>query len=145
MISIAAIVFSKLNETPVTAFSLLAQRHLPTNSPNVKAELARRLSQLNVGFPVGRSTSSNLQLTVIEEDHELTTLIQPSVMGENSVFGHYHQQYQTPRLPEQEMGYFDVGVLIRSRLEKFQLTSEAFFGEVVVALHDHSPKGKADE
>jgi hypothetical protein len=145
MVSITALVFSKLGETPVSAYGLLAQRHIKTESPDVKSAIASRICEFNLGFPSGKSTASSVQMTVIEEDYEVTALIQPSVMSEQSIFCQYHQQYQTPKFTEgfEHFEYFDVGRLLRGRLENYLSGSDTFFTDTVSAVNAIAIKGKS--
>jgi hypothetical protein len=144
MVAISALVFSKLDETPVSAYGLLSQRHLPTQAPDVKSAIASSIFGLQLGFPAGKSTTSSVQMTVLEEDYELTTLIQPSVMSEQSIFCHYHQQYQAPR-PSEGYEHFDLGALLKGRLEKYLSGSDKFCSDVVSALNVLTEERHSDE
>lgn len=132
MIKIASLVFSRLNETPVSAFGLLSQCHLDTQTSEVKSIIAKSIVDMNFGLRAGKSTASNVQMTVIEEDFEVITSIQPSLISEISIFGSHHCQYQPPKAPS---GYFDLGALLGARIEKYLETSKTFFSDIVAAVN----------
>src|ERR1700722_16168303 len=64
MIEITKLVFERLNETPVGGYSMVAQKHLDTQVPDVRAVLAERIYRTNLAIPQGSSIASNIEITV---------------------------------------------------------------------------------
>jgi hypothetical protein len=116
MVRIATLVFEKLKETPVVAYSMVSEKHLDTTIPDVKAVLADRIYGMNLALPRGNSVGSSIELTTAVEDYQVKTALQPSVTGLNKLFVYYQHQY----IPPQEPGkYFDIGQLITERVDAF--------------------------
>ena len=137
IISIAALVFSRLGDTPLQSYSLLTQRHIETEVPEVKAVLANCITGLSLGFPEARSTDSSLQLTTVEDDYEVNTFMQPSRLGEKLLFVHYHCKYLTPKPP------VDLGSLINARFPRFEIASKKYFSDAAAAIGERAKKGAA--
>lgn len=132
MLEITSLVFDRLKETPLKTFGLVVQRHIETEASDIKSVLASSLADLNLGLPSGKSTGSVMSVSVVQEDHEVTSSIQPSHLSERSVFIQYQHQYEVPKAPS---GYVDLRVLLKSRSEQFRLRSEKAFTEIVSSVN----------
>jgi hypothetical protein len=131
LIHIASLVFSKLNETPVTAYGFTEQRHKDTEAADVKETLGLLITSLNLGFPLGKTTGSTIQLNIQEEDHQVVGLIQPSALSERAVFGFYNRTFPSPR----GIDYFDVGLLLKERYSRFGEAANQFFSDLVASIN----------
>jgi hypothetical protein len=138
MVDIASLVFSKLNETPVSGYGLMAQHHIPTAVADVKSVIAKCLSEIDLGIPTGKIVSSNIAATATEEDYKVSVSIQPSVLNERAVFGLYHRQYDAPKLQGE---YFDLGALLNGRVAPFLSGADKFFSDLVAAVNARAQKG----
>ena len=150
MLDIAALVFARLNETPVTSYALSAQKHVDTDSPDTKSPLAETLWELNLGLPRGKSTASNITLSVIEEDFVVHTSLQASALSERAIYVFYQHLYQSPQAPQGAAtgGYFDLGVLLKGRFEKFRDEQDRVVGETVASVNARAVKlvrGRSNE
>jgi hypothetical protein len=142
MVDIAALVFAKLNETPVSGYGLMAQRHIATAVADVKSVIAKSLSELDLGLPSGKIVASNIVSTVIEGDCKVGVSIQPSVLNERAVFGLYHRQYDAPKLQGE---YFDLGSLLHGRFAPFLSGADKFFSDLVAAVNARARKDQINE
>jgi hypothetical protein len=141
MLEIASLVFARLRETPLVSFGLQTQRHLDTGASNIKSVLGASLVALNLGLPTGKSTGSNIALSVVDQDYEVTTSIQPSYLSERSVFVLYQRQYEVPKAPS---GYVDLGVLLKARFDQFSSGSKQVGIDVVAAVNARVAKGQSN-
>jgi hypothetical protein len=133
MVRIAALVFEKLNETPVSAYAMVSEKHIDTSIPDVKTVLADRIYGMNLALPRGNNVGSSIELTVAVDDYQVKTALQPSVAGLNKLFVYYQHQY----IPPQEPGkYFDIGKLITARVDAFCNAQMVHCKEVVSALNE---------
>jgi hypothetical protein len=139
MIEIASMVFARLNETPVNSFGFTTQKHIDTEAPDTKSLLAASLWELNLGLPVGKSTASNITLSVVEDDFTVHASIQASVLSERAIFVFYQCLYQAPSAPS---GYFDLGVLLKGRFERYRTDQERVIADVVAAVNARERKRK---
>jgi hypothetical protein len=135
MLDITALVFARLNETPVTAYGMTSQRHLDTVAPDTKSVLAESIWELKLGFPEGarKSSASNITLSVIEEDYIVSVSLQPSLLSERAIFVFLNCQYPSPKGPTG--GYFDLGVVLKSRFAKYQGMQERICAEMVTVVN----------
>lgn len=131
MLMITRLVFGKLGGTPMNAYSLVSQRHIDTAIPSVKATLAKRIAAMGLGFADGESVASNIELVVKEEDYLVTTSVQPSVLGEQSVYTYYQRHYSVPISPS---GTFALEPVVRSRLQAFEEASRRFFDAAIAGI-----------
>jgi hypothetical protein len=132
MLEVASLVFARLKETPLESFRLQAQRHLATDASDIKSVVAGSLIELDLGLPTGKSTGSNILLSVVEQDYEVTVSIQPSNLSERSVFIMYQRQYEVPKAPS---GYVDLGALLKARFDQFSSGSAQVCTDVVAAVN----------
>jgi hypothetical protein len=132
MLDVASLVFARLKETPLVSFGLVAHRHIESDGSDIKSVLAASLIELNLGLPTGKSTGSNITLSVVEQDYEATASIQPSYLSERSVFVLYQRQYEVPKAPS---GYVDLGVLLKARFDQFQSGSGQVFTDIIAAVN----------
>ncbi|HWX53670.1 MAG TPA: hypothetical protein VN176_03670 [Verrucomicrobiae bacterium] len=143
MIDVTSLVFSKLKETPLESFGLVAHRHIDTDGADIKSVLAAALGELSLGLPIsGKSTRSNISLSVVEQDYEATTSIQPSYLSERSVFILYRREYEVPKAPS---GYVDLGAVLKVRSEQFLSGSSEIFTSIVAAVNARLAKGTTNE
>jgi len=146
MLHVASLVFARLNETPVTSYALTAQKHIDTDSQDTKSLLAESLWELNLGLPKGKSTASNVTLSVIEEDFVVHASLQPSTLSEQAIFVFYQHLYQAPQAPKgAPVGYFDMGVLLKGRFEKYRIEQDRVIGEMVAAVNARAKRGRGNE
>jgi hypothetical protein len=131
MLRIAGLVFGKLGGTPMSSYALTAQRHMDTLVPSVKAAIVAKIVATGLGFPRGESLASNIELVVREEDYFVTTSVQPSVLGEQMVYGFYQRQYP---VPVTESGTFILEPVVRGRLAAFSEGSQRFFDAAVAGI-----------
>jgi hypothetical protein len=141
MLVVASLVFARLKETPLISFGLLAQRHIETDTSDIKSLLAASLIELNLGLPSGKSTGSNIILSVVEQDYEATTSIQPSNFSERSVFVLYQRQHEVPKAPS---GYVDLGVLLKARFDQYLSGSAQVFTDIVAAVNARAAKRQSN-
>jgi len=136
MLSIASLVFAKANNPTMTmtAFGLMAQRHIDTNH-DAKAILAASVAKLDLGLHAGKNVNTNFTLASSEEGFTVTTSIQSSVFGERVVFGLYHCDY-----PAQE-----IEGILDGRFEAFASRSNKFFTDIVAAINARAEKGEYHE
>ena len=132
MLEITSLVFSRLSETPVTAYGFTAQRHIDTDCPDTKTLLASSLRELRLGLPTGKSIGTNVTISVVEEDFSVNASIQASLLSERAIFAFYQTQYQAPTAPGR---YFDLGALLRGRFNKFRVEQERVFREMVTGVN----------
>lgn len=130
--SIADRVFAKLNETPVRAFGLNTHLHRPTTVSSVKARLAERLSNLNLGLPKEDNLACHLMVNAKEGDHKVRVEIAPSPLAENVVFVTYNTEYPPP--VSGEMKYFNLGAALNERLGTHASRAEEAASKVVEGL-----------
>jgi hypothetical protein len=133
MLKIASITFSKLSETPISAYAFNVQKHFKTDLDSVKDELAEAISGMGLGFPVGKSIGSIIHTDLIEDDYKIHVSVQPSLNGESSVFIAYNSEYQAPAAPSG--GYFDLGRLMSGRFAVHQEKSKKVMGDVVASIN----------
>jgi hypothetical protein len=131
MIRTTSLVFAKENDPDLTAYGLVAQRHIDTEASDIRSLLETCLAELHLGFPVGKSSGSSLSLAIAEEDHTIGTSIQTSVFGDRTVFGLYNHQYQAK----------DISGILDGRLERFLSGAEKFFTDIVGAINLLATKG----
>jgi hypothetical protein len=131
MLRITGLVFGKLGGTPMNAYVLVAQSHIDTAVVSVKSALAARIAATGLGFATGESSASNIELVLNEEDYIVTTSVQPSVLGEQSVYAFYQRQYPVPVLAT---GIFTLEPVVRGRLASFEEASKSFFDAVEVGI-----------
>ncbi len=132
--NVAARVFEKLSETPCTIYGFNTQKHVKTEAPNVKDTMATAIAEMQLGFPIGRSLASAVQLQSTEDDHKITVSLQPSLAGESSIFVAYNTEYQAPTAAAG--GYFDIGKLIVSKLPEHRERAGAVIQAVVTAINN---------
>jgi hypothetical protein len=136
MLTVASLVFAKAKNPTMTmtAFGLMAQRHIDTDH-DAKAILAASVAKLDLGFQPGKNVNTNLTLASSEEGFTITTSIQSSVLGERVIFGFYHCDY-----PAREIeSIFD------GRFEVFNSGSSNFFADIVSAINARAEKGEDHE
>ena len=133
MLEVTSFVFARLNETPVTAYALTAQRHIDTDCPDTKAILASSLQELRLGLPMGKSAAANATISIFEEDFVVHASIQASLLSVRAIYVFYQAQYQAPNNPSGR--YFDLGVLLRGRFNKFRVEQERVFSQMVIATN----------
>lgn len=134
MLKVASLVFAKTNNPTVTAYGLMAQRHIDTDR-DAKTFLAASVASLKLGLPTGKSVNTNVTLASAEERFTITSSIQSSVFGDKAVFGLFHCDY-----PAQEIeGISDW------RFEMFATGSAKFFGDIVTAINARAEKGETHE
>jgi hypothetical protein len=134
MVNIVSLVFEKLNETPVTAYSFITQKHLDTPISDIRSALAEKIYGMKLALPHGDEPASNIELTVTIADHQVRMALQPSIRGADKLFVFYQHQYAPP----QEQGkYFDLGKLITARVEAFCEAQRTHCQKVIAALSEH--------
>ena len=138
MMDITALVFAKLNETPVNAYGFTSQVHIETVAPDTKSVLADSIWGLKLGFPEAsrKSTASNVTLSVVEEDAVITASLQPSLLSERAIFVFLNAQYPAPR--GTTLGYFDLGVLLKGRFEKYLRVEEAIRADMLANVNSRA-------
>lgn len=134
MLKVASLVFAKANDQTMTAYGLMAQRHIDTNR-DAKAILAASIAKLDLGLQADKNISTNFTMASSEEGFTITTSIQSSVFGERVVFGLYHCDY-----PAQE-----IEGLLDGRFEVFASRSNRFFTDIVAAINARAEKGEDHE
>ena len=134
MLRVASLVFAKANNQTMTAFGLMAQRHIDTNC-DAKAILAASIAKLDLGLQADKNVNTNFTMASSEEGFTITTSIQSSVFGERIVFGLYHCDY-----PAQE-----IEGLLDGRFEVFASGSGKFFIDIVAAINARAEKGEYHE
>lgn len=134
MMDIAALVFARLKETPVTAFGFTSQLHIDTVAPDTKSVLAEIISGMKLGFPEGsgKSTGSNISLSVTDEDAIVNASLQPSILSERAIFINLNSQYSSPKTAAP--GYFDLGVLLKGRFDKYRTLEQRVRTNMVEAV-----------
>ncbi|MFZ0962453.1 MAG: hypothetical protein WAO35_16265 [Terriglobia bacterium] len=131
MLRTSSLVFAKENDPTLTSYVFVSQRHIDTKASDLKALLATCLVDLHLGFPVGKSSGSNISLAIEEEGLTTATSIQTSVLGDHTVFGFYNHQYETN----------DISGILDGRFERFRSGAEKFFTDVVAAINVLATKG----
>jgi len=131
MLKITSLVFAKANDPALTAYGFTAQRHIDTNATDTKSLLADCLNGLHLGLPVGKSSSSNISLSIDNEDYTISTSIQPSVIGDRTVFVFYNHHYQAQ----------DINAILDGRFERFSAEAGEFFTDVVSAINARAREG----
>jgi len=142
MVEIAALVFARLNETPVTVFGFTSQLHIDTVDPDTKSVLAKSILGMKLGLPEGsgKSTSSNISLSVTDEDAVVNTSLQPSIVSERAIFVSLNCQYSPPGVAP---SYFDLGELLRGRLDKYRTLELRVRTDMVAAVNALSETKKS--
>jgi hypothetical protein len=133
MVKITSLVFERLNETPVSAYSFVSQKHLDTTIPDVGAALADKIYGMNLALLRGSepATGSNIELTVKVADYNVRMALQPSLRGGDKVFVFYQHQHVPPQVPG---GYFNLGELITARVDAFCEAQRIHCQNVITAL-----------
>jgi hypothetical protein len=131
MLKITALVFGKLGGTPMISFAIVAQRHVDTSVSSVKAALVAKITATGLGFPKGESITSNIELVLREEDYFVTTAVQPSILGEQTVYAFYQRQYPVSAT---EAGAIILEPVVRGRLTAFSEGSQRFFDAAVAGI-----------
>jgi hypothetical protein len=134
MLRVASLVFAKEKNPTLTAFGLMAQRHIDTNR-DAKAILAASVAKLDLGLPSGRNVNTSFTLASSEEGFTLTTSIQSSVFGERVVYGRYHCDY-----PAEE-----IEGILDGRFDLFASRSNEFFADIAAAINARAEKGEDHE
>lgn len=129
MVAVASLVFEKLNETPVSSYAFVTQKHLDTTISDVGAALAGKVYGMNLALPIGDEPHSSVELRVKIEDYQARMILQPSTLGVNKLFVFYQHLYQAPT-----GGYFDLGKLITVRVGGFREAEEAHSDRAISAL-----------
>jgi hypothetical protein len=129
MIEITSLAFAKKENPTITAYGLMAQRHLDTEG-DAKSFLANSVASLNFGFPAGQNVNTNITLAHPVDGFTITTSVQNSVLGERVVFGMYHYDYPTREIES----------ILDGRLDKFLSDSNKFFADLVAAINAGSAK-----
>jgi hypothetical protein len=135
MIDVTALVFARLNETPVTAYGFTSQVHVDTIAPDTKLVLAGSILGMKLGFPEGsgKSTGSNIALTVTDEDAVVSSYIQPSILSERAIFVYLSCQYSSPTAAAP--GYFDLGVLLKNRFDRYRTLERRVCTDMVAGVN----------
>ena len=131
MLRTTSLVFAKENDPTLTSYVFVSQRHIDTEASDLKSLLATCLMNLHLGFPVGKSSGSNVSLAIVEEDHTIASSIQTSVLGDRTVFGFYNHQYQVN----------DIGGILDGRFERFRSEAAKFFTDIAAAINVLATKG----
>jgi hypothetical protein len=130
LLAIASLVFSPQNGQELTAYGLMAQRHMEV-ACDAKAVLAQRVQQLNLGFVVGHETTSNLVVSDTVGAITTTTSVQSSVLGNKFVYGLFHHDYRTTEIES----------ILDGRFESFASASNKFFSHVTGAISSYAEEG----
>jgi hypothetical protein len=135
MVTIASLVFEKLNETPVSSYAFVTQKHLDTPISHVGAALADKIYGMNLALPHGDEPTSSIELKVKIDDYQVRTVLQPSMLGIDKLFLFYQHLYPAPT-----GGYFDLGKLIKAHVDGFCESEKIHCQSVIAAL-----RGNPDE
>jgi hypothetical protein len=134
MVKVAGLVFEKLNETPVTAYAMVTQKHLDTRLPDVKAALADKVYGMNLAFPHSDDNlGSHIEMTMGIADYQVKLALEPSVRGIDKLFLFYQHQYFPPQEPGK---YFDIGKLISERVDAFCEAQSTHCKNIIAALSE---------
>jgi hypothetical protein len=131
MLRTTSLVFAKENDPSITSYVFVSQRHIDTEASDLKSLLATCLMELHLGFPMGKSSGSNMSLALVEEDLTIATSIQTSVLGDRTVFGFYNHQYQAN----------DINRILDGRFERFRSGADKFFSDILAAINVLARKG----
>jgi hypothetical protein len=134
MLRIASLVFAKPNDPNITAYGLLAQRHIDANA-DVRATLAESVASLKLGIPTGKNAKANVTMTSTEEETTVLTSVQASVLGDRVIFGVYHYNFATR----------DIESLFDGRIDNYLSESDKFFANIVAAVNARAVKGRDHE
>jgi len=124
LLSIAALVFAKLNETPIEIFGFNSNFDVETRVRNVRECLTRLLIGLDVGLPDQQDATHfcGINMRHAYDDHSIHIRVQPSQLSDDVLFIGYNTEYLTKSAGP---GYFDFGKLIAPRFdEHLQMATE---------------------
>lgn len=130
-LELAAKVFERLNDTPVTAVGFNIQRHLETAVANVKEALARTYKEAGIPLLEGELSSAKCSLKIeVPTDKRTTRLtIEPSIRADHVVYVHSNSEY----IIDEEDGHFDLKKYLDAEY-KYALELADKRGQEVVGL-----------
>jgi hypothetical protein len=134
---IAAKTFEVLFHTPVSLYGLNFAYHRVTTSPDVKSVLATliRALPLGLGSEPAEKSSAKINYQSTSMGRVLTTLVEPSVKGEEQLFVAINAEYRTPTPAPGEYKPFDLTPLLNEAFHRDYPEAKRIVAKVVDALN----------
>jgi hypothetical protein len=133
LVEVASKVFEKLHETPVMAVGLNTHLHRPTTIKSVRMKLAHILAKTGLGLPENDPITSHIIAKSKDPSgYKVHVEVAPSPVGESIVLVTFNSEYQPPT----SEGYFDLGKLVRERIESHSQRATVIAAQVVDGLRD---------